>query len=182
MGFFLPDNEPVIWRGPMLGRAIEQFLGDVLWGSPDFLLIDLPPGTGDIALTIAQMIPGADMIIVTTPQEVAAKTAIKAAKMAQMTKQNVLGVVENMAYYVCPDCGSRHHIFGRGGAFEIARQMDSRLLGRIPLDEATRQGGDSGSPAALDPTTQIGAAFADIARELVAPAGTLADGPEGEHE
>ena len=87
MGFFLPDNEPVIWRGPMLGRAIEQFLGDVLWGSPDFLLIDLPPGTGDIALTIAQMIPGADMIIVTTPQEAAAKTAIKAAKMARMTRQ-----------------------------------------------------------------------------------------------
>jgi ATP-binding protein involved in chromosome partitioning len=177
MGFFLPDNEPVIWRGPMLGRAIEQFLGDVLWGSPDFLLIDLPPGTGDIALTIAQMIPGADMIIVTTPQEAAAKTAIKAAKMARMTKQNVLGVVENMAYYVCPDCASRHHIFGRGGAFEIARLMDSRLLGRIPLDEATRQGGDTGAPAALDPSTQVGAAFADIAREIVAPSG--GDAAEG---
>ena len=105
MGFFLPDNEPVVWRGPMLGRAIEQFLGDVLWGSPDYLLIDLPPGTGDIALTIAQMIPGAELIIVTTPQEAAARTAIKAAKMAQMTKQRVLGVVENMAYFVCPDCG-----------------------------------------------------------------------------
>jgi ATP-binding protein involved in chromosome partitioning len=169
MGFFLPDNEPVVWRGPMLGRAIEQFLGDVLWGSPDFLLIDLPPGTGDIALTIAQMIPGADMIIVTTPQEAAAKTAIKAAKMAQMTKQHVLGVVENMAYYVCPDCGSRHHIFGRGGAFEIARLMGTRLLGRIPLDEATRQGGDAGAPAALDPSTTVGAAFADIARVIVDP-------------
>jgi len=169
MGFFLPDNEPVVWRGPMLGRAIEQFLGDVLWGSPDFLLIDLPPGTGDIALTIAQMIPGADMIIVTTPQQAAAKTAIKAAKMAQMTKQHVLGVVENMAYYVCPDCDSRHHIFGRGGAFEIARLMDTRLLGRIPLDEATRRGGDVGMPAALDPSTPVGAAFADIARVVVDP-------------
>ena len=151
MGFFLPDNEPVVWRGPMLGRAIEQFLGDVLWGSPDYLLIDLPPGTGDIALTIAQMIPGAELIIVTTPQEAAARTAVKAAKMAQMTKQRVLGVVENMAYFVCPDCGSRHYIFGRGGAFEIARLMDTRLLGRIPLDEATREGGDTGLPAALDP-------------------------------
>ena len=167
MGFFLPDNDPVIWRGPMLGRAIEQFLGDVLWGSPDYLLLDLPPGTGDIALTIAQMIPGADMIIVTTPQEAAARTAVKAAKMARMTKQNVLGVVENMAYYVCPDCGSRHHIFGRGGAFEIARLMDTRLLGRIPLDEATRQGGDSGSPAALDATSAVGAAFADIATAIL---------------
>ena len=169
MGFFLPENEPVIWRGPMLGRAIEQFLGDVLWGSPDFLLIDLPPGTGDVALTVAQMIPGADMIIVTTPQEAAAKTAIKAAKMARMTKQNVIGVVENMAYYVCPDCDSRRHIFGRGGAFEIARLMDTRLLGRIPLDEATRQGGDVGAPAALDPGSPVGAAFADIARLVVDP-------------
>jgi ATP-binding protein involved in chromosome partitioning len=169
MGFFLPDNEPVVWRGPMLGRAIEQFLGDVLWGSPDFLLIDLPPGTGDIALTIAQMIPGADMIIVTTPQEAAARTAIKAAKMARMTKQRVLGVVENMAYYVCPDCDSRHYIFGRGGAFEIARLMDTRLLGRIPLDEATRQGGDVGTPAALAPSTLVGAVFADIARLVIDP-------------
>ena len=179
MGFFLPDNEPVIWRGPMLGRAIEQFLGDVLWGSPDFLLIDLPPGTGDIALTIAQMIPGAGMIIVTTPQEAAAKTAVKAAKMARMTKQDVLGVVENMAYYICPDCGSRHHIFGRGGAFEIARLMDTRLLGRIPLDEATREGGDRGAPAALDPSTPVGAAFAALAQALLDPA--AADAPaEGE--
>jgi ATP-binding protein involved in chromosome partitioning len=177
MGFFLPDNEPVIWRGPMLGRAIEQFLGDVLWGSPDFLLIDLPPGTGDIALTVAQMIPGAGMIIVTTPQEAAAKTAVKAAKMARMTKQDVLGVVENMSYYICPDCGSRHHIFGRGGAFEIARLMDTRLLGRIPLDEATREGGDRGAPAALDPSTPVGAAFADLAQAVLDPdaAGTPAD-------
>ena len=178
MGFFLPDNEPVIWRGPMLGRAIEQFLGDVLWGSPDFLLIDLPPGTGDIALTIAQMIPGAGMIIVTTPQEAAAKTAVKAAKMARMTKQDVLGVVENMSYYICPDCGSRHHIFGRGGAFEIARLMDTRLLGRIPLDEATREGGDRGAPAALDPSTPVGAAFADLAQAVLDPGAspTPADG------
>jgi ATP-binding protein involved in chromosome partitioning len=166
MGFFLPDNEPVVWRGPMLGRAIEQFLGDVLWGSPDYLLIDLPPGTGDIALTVAQMLPGAELIIVTTPQEAAARTAIKAAKMAQMTKQRVLGVVENMAYFVCPDCGGRHYIFGRGGAFEIARLMDTRLLGRIPLDEATREGGDRGVPAAIDSSTPVGAAFADIARAV----------------
>ncbi len=163
MGFFLPENEPVVWRGPMLGRAIEQFLGDVLWGSPDFLLIDLPPGTGDIALTIAQMIPGAEMLIVTTPQEAAAKVAVKAAKMAQMTKHHVLGVVENMSYFVCPNCDTRHYIFGRGGAFEIARLMDTRLLGRIPLDESTRQGGDTGQPAALDESTPIGAAFAEIA-------------------
>jgi ATP-binding protein involved in chromosome partitioning len=184
MGFFLPDNEPVIWRGPMLGRAIEQFLGDVLWGSPDFLLIDLPPGTGDIALTVAQMIPGAELVIVTTPQEAASRTAVKAAKMARMTKQHVLGVVENMSYYECPDCGSRHYIFGRGGAYEIARLMETRLLGRIPLDEATREGGDTGSPAALDPSTPVGAAFADIARAIAGPdaPGEAAGDPSGQEE
>lgn len=168
MGFFLPNNEPVVWRGPLLGRALEQFLGDVLWGSPDYLLVDLPPGTGDIALNVAQMIPGAELIIVTTPQEAASKIAAKAAKMARMTEQRVLGVVENMSYFVCPDCGSRHHIFGRGGAYEIAQLMQTTLLGRIPLDKATREGGDHGLPAALDPSTPVGAAFADIARTLVA--------------
>jgi ATP-binding protein involved in chromosome partitioning len=170
MGFFLPDNEPVVWRGPMLGRAIEQFLGDVLWGSPDVLLIDLPPGTGDVPLTLAQMIPGAEMIIVTTPQEAAAKVAVKAAKMAQMTKQRVLGVVENMAYFVCPSCGKRHYLFGRGGGHEIVRLMDTRLLGRIPLDEATRQGGDNGRPAALDPSSAVGSAFAEISRAVLGAA------------
>lgn len=169
MGFFLPENEPVVWRGPMLGRAIEQFLGDVLWGSPDLLLIDLPPGTGDIALTVAQMIPGAEMIIVTTPQEAAAHVAVKAAKMAQMTGHHVLGVIENMSYFLCPTCQSRHHIFGRGGAFEIARLMDTRLLGRIPLDEAARQGGDTGRPPALDANSPVGSAFADIARTILRP-------------
>jgi len=164
MGLLLDRDEPVIWRGPLLGRAIEQFLGDVLWGSPDFLLLDLPPGTGDIALTIAQMIPDAEMIIVTTPQEAAARTAIKAAKMARMTKHKVAGVIENMAYFECPDCGSRHYIFGRGGAFEISRLMQTKLLGRIPLDETTRQGGDAGRPAALDPESPVGRVFHEIAR------------------
>jgi len=167
MGFFLPDNEPVVWRGPMLGRAMEQFLGDVLWGSPDFLLIDLPPGTGDVALTIAQMIPEAEIIIVTTPQEAASKVAVKAAKMARMTGHRIAGVIENMSYFACPDCGARHHIFGRGGAFTIAQAMDTRLLGRIPLDEATRQGGDTGTPAALDATDLVGAVFHEIALALI---------------
>lgn len=167
MGFFLPDNEPVIWRGPMLARAMEQFLGDVLWGDLDYLLIDLPPGTGDVALTIAQMIPSAEMIIVTTPQEAASKVAVKAAKMAQMTKHRIAGVVENMSYFVCPACGERHHIFGRGGAFEIAQIMDTILLARIPLDEATRSGGDAGRPPALDPADPVGAVFHDMARALL---------------
>lgn len=166
MGLFLNDNEPVVWRGPMLGRAIEQFLGDVLWGSPDYLLIDLPPGTGDIALTVAQMIPAAEMIIVTTPQEAASKVAIKAAKMAQLTKHTLLGVIENMSYFVCPACEEKHYIFGRGGALEIARATDSKLLGRIPLDEKTRQDGDRGEPVALDASSSVGRAFRDIAATL----------------
>ena len=168
MGFFLEDDEPVIWRGPMLGRAMEQFLGDVLWGSPDYLLIDLPPGTGDIALTIAQMLPSAEMIVVTTPQEAAAKIAAKAAKMAVLTKHRIIGVVENMSYFVCPSCGEKHFIFGRGGAFEIARAAGTTLLGRIPLAESTRSAGDAGVPPALDPDSPAGAVFADIARQIEA--------------
>jgi ATP-binding protein involved in chromosome partitioning len=168
MGFFLEDDEPVIWRGPMLGRAMEQFLGDVLWGSPDYLLIDLPPGTGDIALTIAQMLPSAEIIVVTTPQEAAAKIAAKAAKMAVLTKHRIIGVVENMSYFVCPSCGDKHFIFGHGGAFEIARAAGTTLLGRIPLEETTRSAGDAGTPPALDPASPAGAVFADIARQIEA--------------
>jgi ATP-binding protein involved in chromosome partitioning len=168
MGFFLENDDPVIWRGPMLGKAVEQFLGDVLWGSPDILLLDLPPGTGDVALTVAQLIPSAEMLIVTTPQEAAARIAIKAARMAQMTHHRIVGVVENMAYFDCPDCGARHHLFGRGGAHELARKMGTRMLGRIPLNEATRHGGDAGRPAALDPDSPVGAAFRDMAKALLA--------------
>ena len=166
MGFFLQDDEPVVWRGPMLSRAMEQFLGDVLWGSPDYLLIDLPPGTGDIALSVAQMLPTADIVVVTTPQEAAAKVAAKAAKMARLTNHRVTGVVENMSYFVCPDCGHKHFIFGHGGAFEIARAAGTSLLGRIPLDEATRSAGDAGAPPALDPTSATGAVFREIAAAL----------------
>jgi ATP-binding protein involved in chromosome partitioning len=166
MGFFLEDDEPVIWRGPMLGRAMEQFLGDVLWGSPDYLLIDLPPGTGDIALTIAQMLPAAEVIVVTTPQQAAAKIAAKAAKMALLTKHRIIGVVENMAYFVCPNCGEKHFIFGHGGAEDIARAAGTILLGRIPLDEMTRSAGDAGTPPALDPISPAGAVFHDIARVI----------------
>ena len=166
MGFFLEDDEPVIWRGPMLGRAMEQFLGDVLWGSPDYLLIDLPPGTGDIALTIAQMLPSAEIIVVTTPQEAAAKIAAKAAKMAALTKHRIIGVVENMSYFVCPSCGEKHFVFGHGGAYEIARAAGTTLLGRIPLDESTRSAGDAGLPPALDPQSSAGAVFRDIAEAI----------------
>lgn len=177
IGLFLPQGEPVVWRGPLLGRAIEQFLGEVSWGSPDYLLIDLPPGTGDVALTIAQMLPTAEMLIVTTPQEAAARTAAKVAKMAAMTGHHILGVVENMSYFECPSCGKRHYVFGRGGAAAIAQAAGTEVLARIPLDEAAREGGDEGEPPALHPETAVGAAFAGLAAGILrladpaAPAG-----------
>ncbi len=166
IALFLRDNEPVVWRGPLLARAIEQFLGDVAWGSPEYLLIDLPPGTGDVALTIAQMIPAAEMLIVTTPQEVASTVASKAAKMARLTHHTILGIVENMAYFDCPTCGTRHLLFGQGGGHELARAMQTRLLARIPLEEATRHGGDIGSPAVLDPDSPSGEIFRELARTV----------------
>jgi ATP-binding protein involved in chromosome partitioning len=166
IGLFLPSNEPVVWRGPMLGRAVEQFLADVHWGSPDYLIIDLPPGTGDVALSIAQMMPAAEMIIVTTPQQAAAAVAVKAAKMARMTGHTILGVVENMAYFDCGACGSRHFLFGRGGGSAIAEAMDTALLASIPLTEEARQAGDSGRPSVLDGDSAVGEAFRELARRV----------------
>ncbi len=115
MGFFVPEETPVIWRGPMLHKAIEQFLGDVYWGDLDFLLCDLPPGTGDVSISLASFLPGASMLVVTTPQEAARKVAERAGKMAERTNLRPVGVIENMSYYVCPHCGERDDIFGTGG-------------------------------------------------------------------
>src|SRR5437867_2636082 len=119
MGFFVPEEQPVIWRGPMLHKAVQQFLGDVYWGDLDFLLADLPPGTGDVSISMATFMPGANMLVVTTPQEAARKVAERAGKMAEQTRMHVVGVIENMSYFVCPHCGERTSIFGEGGG-EIA--------------------------------------------------------------
>ena len=116
MGFFVPDDTPVIWRGPMLHKAIEQFLGDVYWGDLDFLLCDLPPGTGDVSISLASFLPGASMLVVTTPQEAARTVAERAGRMAERTNLRLIGVVENMSWFVCPHCGEREAIFGEGGA------------------------------------------------------------------
>ena len=120
MGFFVPEETPVIWRGPMLHKAIEQFLGDVYWGDLDFLLCDLPPGTGDVSISLASFLPGASMLVVTTPQEAARKVAERAGKMAERTNLRPIGVIENMSYFVCPHCGEREAIFGEGGGQEAA--------------------------------------------------------------
>ena len=167
MGFFVPEEQPVIWRGPMLHKAVQQFLGDVYWGDIDFLLCDLPPGTGDVSLSMASFLPGASMLVVTTPQEVARRVAERAGKMAEQVHQRVVGVIENMSYFVCPHCGERTSVFGDGGGDEAARTLGVPLLGRIPLYAQLREGGDRGTPLVLsEPSSPAGEAMLDAAREL----------------
>src|SRR5919108_2836894 len=160
MGFFVSDETPVIWRGPMLHKAVQQFLGDVYWGDLDFLLADLPPGTGDVSISVAGFLPGAEMLVVTTPQDAARKVAERAGRMAEQTRLRVCGVIENMSYFVCPHCSEREAIFGEGGGEEAARTLDVPLLGRIPLVSDIRLGGDSGTPIVVShPDSPAGLAF-----------------------
>ena len=167
MGFFVPEETPVIWRGPMLHKAIEQFLGDVYWGDLDFLLCDLPPGTGDVSISLASFIPGASMLVVTTPQEAARKVAERAGKMAERTNLRPLGVVENMSWFVCPHCGERETIFGEGGGQEAADTLGVPLMGQIPLLPALRDGGDTGIPIVLSqPDTPASVALREAAAQV----------------
>ncbi|HXF35737.1 MAG TPA: Mrp/NBP35 family ATP-binding protein [Actinomycetota bacterium] len=167
MGFFVPEETPVIWRGPMLHKAIEQFLGDVYWGELDFLLCDLPPGTGDVSISLASFLPGASMLVVTTPQEAARKVAERAGKMAERTNLRPLGVIENMSWFVCPHCGERTPIFGEGGGAAAAETLGVPLLGRIPLVPDLREGGDRGRPIVVDdPSSPAAEALVEAAREV----------------
>ncbi len=149
-------TQPVTWRGPMLHRALQQFLADVWWGDLDVLLIDLPPGTGDVAISAAQLLPDAEVIVVTTPQEAAAEVAVRAGMVATETHQRVNGVIENMSGFPCPHCGEVVDIFGSGGGQKVATALsralktDVPLLGRIPFDVRLREGGDHGSPLVID--------------------------------
>ena len=164
MGFFVPEETPVIWRGPMLHKAIEQFLGDVYWGELDFLLCDLPPGTGDVSISLASFIPGASMLVVTTPQEAARKVAERAGKMAERTNLRPIGVIENMSYYVCPHCGERDDIFGTGGGREAAETLGVPLFAQVPLVPALRAGGDTGTPIVIsDPDAPASVALREAA-------------------
>jgi ATP-binding protein involved in chromosome partitioning len=168
MGFFVPEETPVIWRGPMLHKAVEQFLGDVYWGDLDFLLCDLPPGTGDVSISLASFLPGASMLVVTTPQEAARKVAERAGKMAERTNLRPLGVIENMSWYVCPHCGEREAIFGTGGGQEAADTLGVPLLAQVPLMPAMREGGDTGMPIVIsDPDAPAAEALREAARALV---------------
>jgi ATP-binding protein involved in chromosome partitioning len=180
IGMFVPGNQPVVWRGPMLHRALQQFLGDVFWGDLDVLLLDLPPGTGDIAISVAQLIPNAEILVVTTPQQAAAEVAERAGAIALQTHQRLVGVVENMSWLELPD-GSRQEIFGSGGGQIVADSLTRLvgapvpLLGQIPLDTRLREGGDSGMPVVLgDPDSAAAVALRAVARGLSTRARGLA--------
>jgi ATP-binding protein involved in chromosome partitioning len=168
MGYFVPDDQPVIWRGPMLHKAIQQFLTDAYWGEPDFVLVDMPPGTGDVALTLAEVMPKSEIIVVTTPQAAAQRVAQRSAFAARRLKLSVRGVVENMSWFTGDD-GTRYELFGAGGGATLASDLGVPLLGQVPLVNAVRLGGDEGHPVtAVDPDSETARAFRAIADKLVA--------------
>ncbi|MGJ4109354.1 Mrp/NBP35 family ATP-binding protein [Corynebacterium macclintockiae] len=180
IGHFIGDNSPVVWRGPMLHRAIQQFLADVFWGDLDILLLDLPPGTGDVAISVAQLVPNAELLIVTTPQAAAAEVAERAGSISQQTRQRIGGVIENMSWMDMPD-GSRMEVFGSGGGQFVADRLSQitgtkvPLMGQIPLDPNLRIGGDLGNPIVLsEPNSPATIAFGGIADQLVVRRSSLA--------
>lgn len=181
IGMFTKGNTPVVWRGPMLHRALQQFLADVYWGDLDVLLMDLPPGTGDVAISVAQLLPSAELLLVTTPQLAAAEVAERAGAIAMQTHQRIAGVIENMSYLPCPHCGERVEVFGAGGGDAVASGLGRLtgtqvpLLGRIPIDVRLREGGDVGLPLTLsDPASPASAVLREIAHGLGARARGLA--------
>lgn len=180
VGMFVPDNQPVVWRGPMLHRALQQFLADVFWGDLDVLLLDLPPGTGDVAISVAQLIPGTEILVVTTPQQAAAEVAERAGAVATQTHQRVAGVIENMSWLELPD-GSRQELFGSGGGQRVADSLsrllgtEIPLLGQIPLDVTLREGSDAGTPVVKsNPDGPAGVALRGIAKGLASRSRGLA--------
>ncbi len=167
MGFFVPEDTAVVWRGPMVHTAIQQFFRDVVWGELDYLLIDLPPGTGDAQLSLSQLVPLSGAVTVTTPQEVALHDVRKGMMMFQKVNVPILGIIENMSYFVCGHCGERSEIFSYGGGERAAEKLGVPFLGRIPLDPAIREGGDSGKPIAIaDTSSRQTAAFREIAEKI----------------
>ena len=169
IGFFVDDESPVIWRGPMVMGAVRQFLQDTLWGTLDFLVVDLPPGTGDAQLTLAQEVALDGAVIVTTPQEVAVADALRAARMFRQVHCPLLGVVENMSGYVCPDCGELDEIFGAGGGDKLAAAEGIEVLARAPIFEALRAAGDGGAPLTIArPEHPASAVFMELARRVAA--------------
>jgi len=166
IGFFVGEDQPVMWRGPMLHKALEQFLVDVAWGEPDFLLVDMPPGTGDVALSMAQFLPRCEFFVVTTPQAAAQRVAQKTAFMARKLKLPLRGVIENMSWFTGDDA-KRYELFGSGGGQSLADDLNVPLLGQIPLVPSVREGGDSGVPVTVsDPDGEAACAFAAVAERI----------------
>ncbi len=166
IGYFVPEGQAVVWRGPMLHKALEQFLTDVYWDEPDFLLIDMPPGTGDIALSLSQYLPRAEVLVVTTPQVAAQKVARLSAAMAAKVNLPVRGIIENMSWFIGED-NQRYELFGSGGGQLLAEELKVPLLAQIPLVEMLREGGDTGKPiAAVAPESEVGLIFAQLAKRI----------------
>jgi ATP-binding protein involved in chromosome partitioning len=175
IGFFLDERKPVIWRGPMVHGAIQQFLRDFDWGDLDYLVVDLPPGTGDAPLSLAQLIPLSGVVIVTTPQDVALQDVAKGMAMFKQLEVPVIGVIENMSYFVCPNCDTKHELFGRGGGERIAQAFDVPFLGQVPLQPNVRSGGDEGQPVVMaDPESPAAQAFANVAGAVARQVSVLA--------
>ncbi|MBI3536924.1 MAG: Mrp/NBP35 family ATP-binding protein [Chloroflexi bacterium] len=167
MGFLVPAETPVIWRGPMLSQALRQFLTDVVWGELDYLIVDLPPGTGDAQLSLVQSISLSGAVLVTTPNEVALADVVKGLEMFRQMEIPILGVIENMSYFVCDQCNKRHYIFARAGGQRLAEKLDLNFFGEIPLDEYARAGGDTGKPVVIAHSDSLsGKAFAEIAAKV----------------
>ncbi|MBT2292366.1 Mrp/NBP35 family ATP-binding protein [Paenibacillus albidus] len=169
MGFFIRENSPVIWRGPMLGKMLRQFVGDVNWGDLDYMLLDLPPGTGDVALDVHQMLPHSKEIIVTTPHATAAFVAARAGAMALQTDHEVIGVIENMSYYECSECGKKDYIFGRGGGGRLAETLHTELLAQVPLGAPDNHISEPDfSPSVYKEESPTALLFAEVADKLIA--------------
>jgi ATP-binding protein involved in chromosome partitioning len=180
MGFFVPEDTAVVWRGPMIHTAIQQFFRDVVWGELDYLLIDLPPGTGDAQLTISQLVPLSGAITVTTPQEVSLHDVRKGMMMFQKVNVPLLGIIENMSYYVCAHCGTRDEIFSHGGGKRAAEKLGIPFLGNIPIDPAIRAGGDSGMPLVVgNPDSPQSKAFRSIAEKIQSGLGAGSEASAG---
>ena len=178
MGFMTQDDTPIIWRGPMLHGVIQQFFREVRWDELDYLIVDMPPGTGDIALSLSQTVPVAGAVVVTTPQTVSVADSRRAVAMYKKLNVPVLGLVENMSHFVCPSCDHESDIFGRGGGESAANEMGVPFLGRIPIYQSIREGGDSGIPIVIaEPDSPAGRAFLDVAERTAAQVSIAALSP-----
>ncbi|EOD01746.1 Mrp/NBP35 family ATP-binding protein [Caldisalinibacter kiritimatiensis] len=167
MGNLVEGDQALIWRGPLLGGVLDQFMNDVYWGDLDYMLIDLPPGTGDVPLSLMQKLPKAEILIVTTPQITAANVAKRLGLMANKTNSKIIGLIENMSYFVCNNCGEKHYIFGKAEGEKLSKELNTTLLGEIPLVTGIREDSDKGVPSVIDLESEVGKVYKEIAKNLI---------------